>query len=136
MDLWERVQRSATKMIRGLEHLSYEDRRETRLVKGLENKSSEEWLRELRLFSLDKRRQKGDLITLYSYLKGGCSEAGVGLFSQVTCDRMTGNSLRLHLGRFRLDIRKKIFTERVVKHWNRLPREVVEAPSLEVLEDL
>ena len=66
--------------------------------------------------------------------KGGHRKAGEGLFVRGCSDRTRGNGFKLKEERFRLDIRRKLFTQRVVRHWHRLPREAVDAPSLEVFK--
>jgi len=115
-ELLERVQQRAVRMMRALEHLCYEER-----------------LRELGLFSLEKRSLRGDLINASKYLQGGCQD-GARLFPVVPSNRTKGNGHKLKQRKLQLNPRKNFFPLRVTEPWPRPPREVVESPSLEIFE--
>jgi len=116
MEVLEWVQRRATKMIRGLEYLSYEDRLRGGTVQPGEEKAP------------------GSRCSSLPIPEGAHRKNGEGLFTRVCTDTTRQNGFKLKEGRFRLDIRKKFFTMRVVRPWHELPREAVAAPSLEVFK--
>ena len=101
------------------------------MIQGMEHFPYLERLRELGLFSPEKRRLQGDLRAVFQCLQGGCKKAWDRLFSRVCGDRTRGNDFKTKEGGFRLDIKEKLCSIRVVRQWNRLPREVVDALSLE-----
>lgn len=83
------------------------------------------------MFSLGKRSLREALMALCDYLKGVCSKVEVSHIFQVASNIMRGNGLKLHQERFGLDIKKKkFFSEKFIRHWNRLPNESVESPPL------
>jgi len=79
------------------------------MITGLEHLSCEERLRELGLFSLEKRRLRGDLFAAFEYLKGPYKKSGEGCFTRTRSDRTRGNGFNMKKGKFRSDIMKKVF---------------------------
>lgn len=98
----------------------------TEMVKGLEHMLHKVILRELRLFNLQERRFGGYLTDVYKYSLWKGEEK-----TEVSTDRMRGSGNKFKYRKFHLNF---FFTAKVVKHQKRLPREAVEAPSLEIFE--
>uniref|UniRef100_A0A8D2ILK3 Reverse transcriptase domain-containing protein n=1 Tax=Varanus komodoensis TaxID=61221 RepID=A0A8D2ILK3_VARKO len=109
--------------------------RATRLVTGLQGMPYEARLRELGLFSLEKRRLRGDLLATYRYVRGCHMGVGRDLFSPAEEGRMRSNGAQLRESRFPLDAGKHFLTVRTPRVWNGLPWEVIEAPLVRVLKD-
>ena len=99
------------------EHLGGVQRRTTDMTGGLEHLPYEERLRDLGLFSLGKRLRV-NLINAYKYLMGSSQVGGVRLFSMVPNDRVRSNRHKLGHRKFRMNMRKKLFTLRFTEHWN------------------
>ena len=112
--LLENVQRRATRMVGELKGLSYEDR-----------------LKECNLFSLSRRRLRGDMIQVFKILKGIDKVEIKELGWEVNERETRGHSLKLVKHYSRLDLRKNYFTQRVVDYWNKLPSDVVSVSTVE-----
>lgn len=101
------------------------------MVKGLEGKTYKEQLRSHCLFSLEKRRLRGDPIASYNCLKGGSGGGTADLLSSVTSNRTQRNKMKLPQRKFMVNIRKRFSTESMVGHQNRL----ITAPSPSVFKE-
>jgi len=108
----------ATKMIKSLEHLPYEER-----------------LSNLGLFSLGKRSLREYLLNVYKYQKkGGRQMDEARLFLVVCSNRTWSNGIKLEHRKFCTNTSKNLFAVRMIEHWNRLPKDVVESPSMEIFK--
>lgn len=108
-----RVQRWVLRMTKGLDHLSFEER-----------------LRDLSLFSLEKRQLKGCVTNIHSTLSVGSKRMGQSLCNSA---QLQDKGQQTQVRKFHLNRRKNLFTVRVTEHWNRLSREILESP-LKVLK--
>lgn len=104
------------------------------MISGMEHPSYKERLRKIGLFSLEKTRVRGDLTVAFQYMQGTCKKVGERQNTRACSDRTKRNDFKLADSRFRLGINKKLFPVRLGRHWYRLPREFLDAPSLEAFK--
>ncbi|KAJ7405117.1 hypothetical protein WISP_141788 [Willisornis vidua] len=125
----------ASQYERDMELLEQVQGRATDLIKGPEYLINDDGLRDLGLFSLEKRQLKGDLINVCKYLKEGCQEDETRLFLVVPSNRTRGKRQKLRHRKFHLNSRNNLSAVQMTEHWNRLPREVVECPSPDIFKN-
>ncbi|XP_077984051.1 uncharacterized protein LOC144438765 [Glandiceps talaboti] len=113
IDLLEKIQRRATKLIPELRNLSYADR-----------------LRTLNITTLEERRRRGDLIQVFRLIKGFDKSDYELLFKLHQTSRTRGHSLKLVKSTVRLDTRKYFFSQRVISQWNNLPEHIIQAKTI------
>ena len=113
----ESVQRRATKLVPNIKHLSYKDR-----------------LTALKLPTLEYRRKRGDMILTYKILKDHVDTNPSLFFKMNNSSRTRGHELKLFKSRSCLDVRKYVFSNRIVEDWNKLPINVIQSPSAQEFE--
>lgn len=102
------------------------------MINQLEGKVYEERVRQLSTFSLQRRQLREDILAVFKYLKGHCKDKREQIVFLTADGQMCSNGLKLQKSMFGFDIRKNFFSAKAVRQRNRLPRAVVESPSLEV----
>ena len=123
------VQSWSPTLIKDIKTLEKVQKSFTRLFPNLRDKPYEERLKILNLFSLGRRRKRGDLIEVFKILHG-YSDSGEHMFERNSNSALRGHEWKLGKRRARLDIRNHFFAFRVVNDWNKLPSEVVQAKSV------
>ena len=122
------------KLLKDINRLERIQRRATKLIPELRNKSYESRLKALNLFTLSKRRLRGDMIETFKILKGFEKINYEKYFTIDTNSILRGHEYKLKKDKFSTDIKGNFFFNRVVRHWNKLPSEVVASNTVETFK--
>ena len=120
-------------LVKVIEELEKVQSRMTKLVPGFQNMSSEARLIKLNLPSLQKRRQRGDLIEVYKILNGH-DGIDYSKFFKFKRSNTRGHQWKLEKQRFHCQVRENWFTTRVINPWNKLPKNIVNAQTIAIFK--